>query len=190
MDRHDGGAQVFEGQDRESQVFGATGRQSPGPNAPARGRRTTCAVSVEEGPIASGGDPTRVGGAEVAELEAELTASRAKVRELELHADVDALTEVFNRRGFEREFKRASVHVARYSGSVALVYIDLDRFKFVNDCHGHAAADSVLKAIAAALLASVRTPDTVARVGSDEFTVMLWNLSEHDALAKAAALED
>jgi diguanylate cyclase (GGDEF)-like protein len=128
--------------------------------------------------------------AEVIRLEAELSALRAKIRELELCVDIDALTEVFNRRGFDREFRRASAHVARYGGSVALVYVDLDGFKSVNDCHGHAAGDAVLRAIASMLLASVRTSDIVARLGGDEFAVMLWNLSEQDALIKAAALED
>jgi diguanylate cyclase (GGDEF)-like protein len=147
-------------------------------------------ASAEEWPLASSVDHKRLAVAEVIRLETELLALRAKIRELELCVDIDALTEVFNRRGFDREFKRASAHVARYGGAVALVYVDLDGFKSVNDCHGHAAGDAVLKAIASVLLASVRTSDIVARLGGDEFAVMLWNLSEQDALVKAAALED
>jgi len=146
-------------------------------------------ASAEERPLASSVDHRRLAVAEVIRLETELSALRAKIRELELCVDIDALTEVFNRRGFDREFKRASAYVARYGGAVALVYVDLDGFKSVNDCYGHAAGDAVLKAIGSVLLASVRTSDMVARLGGDEFAVMLWNLSEQDALVKAAALE-
>ncbi|HEX4042737.1 MAG TPA: diguanylate cyclase [Xanthobacteraceae bacterium] len=59
----------------------------------------------------------------------------------------------------------------------------------MNDRHGHAAGDAVLKAIAAALLCHVRASDVVARIGGDEFAVLLWNLGETEAAAKAAALE-
>jgi diguanylate cyclase (GGDEF)-like protein len=127
--------------------------------------------------------------AEVARLEAELEAMRSRVRELEAHADRDPLTGMFNRRGFDRELRRAASFVQRYGARAVLVYIDLDRFKPVNDLHGHAAGDAVLKAVAAQLSAHVRASDTVARLGGDEFGLILWNLSEEDARAKAVALE-
>jgi diguanylate cyclase (GGDEF)-like protein len=127
--------------------------------------------------------------AEVTRLESELAATREKLRELETRAAVDPLTDVFNRRGFERELKRAVAYVARYGGSAALVYLDLDGFKSVNDRHGHAAGDAVLRAVAAALLQRVRASDTVARLGGDEFALLLWNLDEGNAIAKANALE-
>jgi diguanylate cyclase (GGDEF)-like protein len=127
--------------------------------------------------------------AEVARLEAELAAMRARVTELEAHAESDALTGIMNRRGFERELKRAAAHVRRYGGNAALVYLDLDGFKPVNDRYGHAAGDAVLIAVAAALVAAVRASDLVARVGGDEFAVLLWNLSPQDAHNKSQALE-
>ena len=127
--------------------------------------------------------------AEVARLERELAGMRAKLRELETRADVDPLTDVFNRRGFDREFKRVVSYVARYGGNAALVYLDLDGFKQVNDRHGHAAGDAVLQAVAATLLQRVRASDTVARLGGDEFALLLWNLDEGNAIAKASALE-
>src|SRR3954453_14749594 len=126
---------------------------------------------------------------EIERLNAALKAEQAKVRELEASADVDALTEVFNRRGFERELKRTLAYIKRYWTRAALIYIDLDGFKPVNDRHGHAAGDAILQAVAATLTQSVRASDTVARLGGDEFAVILWNLSEADAAAKAAALE-
>jgi len=127
--------------------------------------------------------------AEVERLAAELDASRRHIRELEARIDIDPLTETLNRRGFERELMRSLAYVKRYGVSAALVYLDLDGFKPVNDRHGHAAGDAVLKAIAAALIRRVRASDVVARIGGDEFVVLLWNLSEADAVAKAAALE-
>jgi len=128
--------------------------------------------------------------AEVDRLQAELAATRAKVAELEARADVDPLLDIFNRRGFERELKRALAYVTRYGTQAALVYLDLDGFKPVNDTHGHAAGDAVLQAVAAALTRGVRASDTVARLGGDEFAVLLWNLGEAHAAAKAAALEE
>ncbi len=127
--------------------------------------------------------------AEVARLEAELAALRARVAELETRAERDPLTGVLNRRGFERELKRAHSYVARYSANAALIYLDLDGFKPVNDRYGHAAGDAVLKTVAAALAGAVRASDAVARIGGDEFAVLLWNLSAHDAQKKALALE-
>ena len=127
--------------------------------------------------------------AEVDRLAAELEASRARITELEARIDIDPLTETLNRRGFERELKRSLAYVKRYGVSAALVYLDLDEFKPVNDRHGHAAGDAVLKAIAAALISHVRASDVVARIGGDEFVVLLWNVSDGEAAAKAAELE-
>jgi diguanylate cyclase (GGDEF)-like protein len=127
--------------------------------------------------------------AEVERLSAELTASRLRIGELESRIDVDPLTGTFNRRGFEGALVRSLAYVKRYRATAALVYLDLDQFKPVNDRHGHAAGDAVLKAVAAALLREVRASDIVARVGGDEFAVLLWNMTEAGALSKAAALE-
>ncbi len=127
--------------------------------------------------------------AEVERLATQLEQSRARIVELEAKIDVDPLTELLNRRGFERELKRSVAYVKRYGASAALIYLDLDGFKPVNDRHGHAAGDAVLKAVAAALLANVRASDVVARLGGDEFVVLLWNVSGPAAAAKAIALE-
>ena len=127
--------------------------------------------------------------AEVERLAAALKASQTRISELEARIDVDPLTETLNRRGFERELKRSLAYVKRYGVSAALIYLDLDGFKPVNDRHGHAAGDAVLRAIAAALIRKVRTSDIVARIGGDEFVVLLWNVTEDEAAAKAAALE-
>jgi diguanylate cyclase (GGDEF)-like protein len=127
--------------------------------------------------------------AEVDALAAELEASRARINELETRIDIDPLTEIRNRRGFFRELERSLAYVKRYGTSAALIYIDLDGFKPVNDRHGHAAGDAVLKAIAAAFVQHTRTSDVVARMGGDEFAVLLWNVNGAAAAAKASALE-
>src|SRR2546429_611685 len=85
---------------------------------------------------------------------------------------------------------RAIAYIKRYRAGGALVVLDVDRLKPVNDAFGHAAGDRVLKAIVTTLLAQVRASDVVGRLGGDEFALLLWNLSETDAKAKAAALEE
>jgi diguanylate cyclase (GGDEF)-like protein len=127
--------------------------------------------------------------AEVDALATELEVSRAQIVELETRIDIDPLTEIRNRRGFARELARSLAYVKRYGTSAVLIYIDLDDFKPVNDRHGHAAGDAVLKAVAASLVRHVRTSDIVARMGGDEFAVLLWNVRGAVAAAKAAALE-
>jgi diguanylate cyclase (GGDEF)-like protein len=126
---------------------------------------------------------------EIERLQAALKAEQTRVKELEASADTDPLTQVFNRRGFDRELKRSLAYVKRYWTRAALICVDLDGFKPVNDQHGHAAGDAVLTAVASMLARSVRASDTVARLGGDEFGLILWNLSEADAAAKAWALE-
>jgi diguanylate cyclase (GGDEF)-like protein len=127
--------------------------------------------------------------AEVERLEQELAAARTRVTQLETLADVDSLLDILNRRGFERELKRSLAYVKRHGTDAALVYLDLDDFKPINDRHGHAAGDAMLKAVAETLARVVRASDVVARIGGDEFAVLLWNCSETDAQAKAQVLE-
>jgi diguanylate cyclase (GGDEF)-like protein len=127
--------------------------------------------------------------AQVERLERELQAARSRMATLEARADVDPLTDLPNRRGFERELKRSLAFVKRYGASAALLYLDLDGFKSVNDRHGHAAGDAVLKAVAMVLNRHVRASDVVGRLGGDEFAVLLWNIGEADAGKKALAIE-
>jgi diguanylate cyclase (GGDEF)-like protein len=133
-------------------------------------------------------DPIRLA-AEIASLKAELAVLRARVAELETHAERDALTGVLNRRGFERELARAHSYFERYGGNAALIYLDLDGFKPVNDRHGHVAGDAMLVAITKVLLEAVRASDAVARLGGDEFALLLWNLTAQAAQNKALGLE-
>src|SRR4051794_29200066 len=93
-----------------------------GPRRALRGRSAAPEAATVEGPTQA--DPTRLA-AEVARLEAELAAMRERVADLEARAESDPLTGVMNRRGFERELKRAGAYVRRYGGNAVLVYLDL-----------------------------------------------------------------
>ena len=128
--------------------------------------------------------------AEIQRLKAELIDAEWKIAELEARADVDPLLGIFNRRGFARELTRSLAYVNRYGTAAALMFIDLDLFKGINDQHGHAAGDALLKAVAAGLAAHVRASDVVARFGGDEFAVLMWNLDAAQAAAKARELEN
>jgi diguanylate cyclase (GGDEF)-like protein len=127
--------------------------------------------------------------ATIRSLRIKLKEALQRVAELEAAADTDFLLEVPNRRGFERELKRAIAYMKRYRAGGALIVLDVDRLKPINDAFGHAAGDEVLKAIAGTLTRHVRASDVVGRLGGDEFALLLWNLSETDAKAKAAAFE-
>lgn len=127
--------------------------------------------------------------AELARLRGELARAQARIAELEERADFDPLLNVLNRRGFERELARALAYVQRYDAPAALLYIDLDGFKPVNDRYGHAAGDVLLKAVTAELVGHLRASDLVGRLGGDEFGVVLWNAGPAQAAGKARDLE-
>jgi diguanylate cyclase (GGDEF)-like protein/PAS domain S-box-containing protein len=96
-------------------------------------------------------------------------------------ADHDALTELYNRRRFEEELVEYGEYASRYKESGAVLLLDLDRFKYVNDTHGHKAGDEVIRAVGNALNESVRKSDVVARLGGDEFAVLLKNAGKAEA---------
>ena len=128
--------------------------------------------------------------AEIRRLKTQLTKAAARIEELQAAAETDFLLGIPNRRGFERELGRAVSFIQRYHASGALIVLDVDRLKPINDKFGHAAGDEVLKAVVAVLSRQIRSSDVIGRLGGDEFALLLWNLSETDAHAKAAALEE
>jgi diguanylate cyclase (GGDEF)-like protein len=122
-------------------------------------------------------------------LKAQLTEALNRIEALQAASETDFLLDILNRRGFERELHRSIAYIKRYHASGALIVLDVDRLKPINDAYGHAAGDQVLKAIVAVLASQVRSSDVIGRLGGDEFALLLWNLSETDAKAKAASLE-
>jgi diguanylate cyclase (GGDEF)-like protein len=99
---------------------------------------------------------------------------------LEALALNDPLTGLANRRLLNDRMSMSLLHARRDQSSMALVYLDLDGFKQVNDTLGHGTGDILLKMVAERLLATVREEDTVARLGGDEFLLSLWHVSGVD----------
>jgi diguanylate cyclase (GGDEF)-like protein len=112
----------------------------------------------------------------------------AVIRQLVTAADTDYLTGLLNRRAFDLEFGRQVDRAQRSGLPLALAMFDLDHFKQVNDRHGHAVGDQVLRDFAALLQRELRGGDTLARVGGEEFAVVLFGVDLDDAVAFAARI--
>lgn len=123
-------------------------------------------------------------------LAAERDELAEKLAAAEALADRDTLTPTFNRRAFIRELHRTMSEVERYKTPAAVLYVDLDGFKALNDAYGHAAGDAVLKHVGRLLGDSVRESDIVGRLGGDEFGVILNHANADEARAKARSLGD
>ena len=158
--------------------------------APARKAAKPRKGGVEPKAAVSGRFPANRSKATIRRLRKELADAQELVGKLQASADTDFLLGILNRRGFERELNRSVAYIKRYHATGALIVLDVDRLKPINDAFGHAAGDHVLKAVAAAVTSQVRASDVLGRLGGDEFAVLLWNLSETDARAKAVALEE
>jgi two-component system cell cycle response regulator len=104
--------------------------------------------------------------------------------EMETLALHDALTGLPNRRLLMDRLSLAIAHARRNKRIMAVMYLDLDGFKLLNDTLGHDAGDTLLSLFAARLVAAVRQEDTVARLGGDEFVIALWELSHADDVAE------
>jgi diguanylate cyclase (GGDEF)-like protein len=109
----------------------------------------------------------------------------AVIRQLVTAADTDYLTGLLNRRAFDVEFRRQCDRARRSGPPLALAMFDLDHFKQVNDRHGHAVGDQVLRDFAELLERELRGGDTLARVGGEEFAVVLFGVELDDAVAFA-----
>jgi diguanylate cyclase (GGDEF)-like protein len=118
-------------------------------------------------------------------LERENRQLKARVAELERLVVCDTLTPLFNRRHFMEELDRWCWRTHRYGGEYGLLFIDVDNLKAVNDGNGHLAGDALLIEIAKALLGAVRRSDIVARVGGDEFAILLDTIPQSELPGKA-----
>ncbi|MDP9126447.1 MAG: PAS domain-containing protein, partial [Pseudomonadota bacterium] len=113
-------------------------------------------------------------------LATDVSALKNVEKQLGLLVRADVLTGVANRYSFNEAFPLALSRARRAMSGLALMYLDIDHFKSINDSLGHAAGDEVLKAFAQRLQQSVRTTDTVARLGGDEFVVILEGVNSHE----------
>ncbi|MGD8841866.1 MAG: GGDEF domain-containing protein [Gammaproteobacteria bacterium] len=110
-------------------------------------------------------------------------------RELELHSNLDTLTGLLNRRALQDVANTMFQRLHRNRTPFAMLFADLDRFKAVNDAHGHAAGDRILKQFADILRRSIRATDVAARFGGDEFVMLLEDTSMVEAEAVALRIQ-
>lgn len=128
--------------------------------------------------------------ARIAELEGQVARLSDEVERWKALADHDTLTPALNRRAFVHELARTIAYCRRHGVSAAVLYLDLDGFKAVNDAYGHPAGDAALIQVAQLLNAQVRESDIVARLGGDEFAVLLLNADQMAGTVKAQSLTE
>lgn len=112
---------------------------------------------------------------------ADITDAHKRAQQLSHDASHDALTGLLNRREFERRLQSAHQKAAIDSSTLALIMLDLDGFKHINDRFGHTAGDDALRHVASVLKRSARANDAIARLGGDEFVLLLENCGLNDA---------
>ncbi|WP_374709588.1 PAS domain S-box protein [Massilia scottii] len=120
-------------------------------------------------------------------LSTDVTAARRHEANLKALANTDTLTGLPNRRSYEAELEAALARSVRNRTGIALMYLDIDRFKQINDTLGHAWGDEVLREFARRLLGAVRKTDTVSRLAGDEFTIILESVRSPEECATIGA---
>ena len=120
-------------------------------------------------------------------LATDVTALKDVERELQRLARIDTLTGLANRRQFDELLEQALARSRRARAPLALIFLDIDRFKAINDTHGHGVGDAVLMEFAARLLANLRANDLAARLAGDEFVVILDGLASVDEASGVCA---
>ncbi len=127
---------------------------------------------------------------EISRLRRELRMLRLANAELERVAVRDTLTPLYNRRFFLKALSQRLVHARRYNTKAALLFIDVNQMKYINDAFGHSAGDYALVHTAHVVQKHIRATDLAARLGGDEFAIILEEVEEEQALAKAEQLAD
>lgn len=124
----------------------------------------------------------------VAEARQIIAQQQEQIEKLQNLSVTDELTGLFNRRGFALQMSTALEESRRTDIGGVLIYADIDDFKAINDCHGHAAGDAALKKVSETLADRVRRHDSVARMGGDEFAALLTRTSSDSGFARARQL--
>ena len=127
---------------------------------------------------------------EISLLRGKVARLQERVEQLDQLAHQDSLIDLPNRRGFMRELERLIARVDRYGAKGAMLFVDVDGLKMINDTLGHRAGDEALIQIANMLSKGVRHSDVVARIGGDEFGILLENSDDPAAHETAARLID
>jgi diguanylate cyclase (GGDEF)-like protein len=127
---------------------------------------------------------------EISLLRGKVARLQERVEQLDQLAHQDSLINLPNRRGFMRELERLIARVDRYGINAAMLFVDLDGLKVINDTFGHRAGDEALIQVANLLAKGVRHSDVVARIGGDEFGILLEASDEGDAHETATRLVD
>ena len=125
---------------------------------------------------------------EIARLRVEISKLESKVRQLDQLAHLDPLISLPNRRGFMRQLDALIARVKRYGDHGAMLFVDIDGLKGINDSRGHKAGDEALIRVSEMLVSGVRSGDCVARLGGDEFGILLEHADEAIANETAARL--
>lgn len=157
--------------------------------APSPARTEIPAPPVSTGaPAAAPGDMDEMR-QEILALRRELRLLRIANAELERVAIRDTLTPLFNRRHFLTALHERLTRAQRYNSRAAVLFIDVNRLKYINDVYGHGAGDYALVHVAQLIETHIRTSDVAARLGGDEFAIILEEVDEEQALAKADDLD-
>lgn len=127
---------------------------------------------------------------EIDALRGRIAQLQERVEQLDMLAHEDSLVNLPNRRGFMRALERLIDRVSRYEEKASLLFVDLDGLKFINDSFGHQAGDQALIQVARLLVGGVRKSDVVARIGGDEFAILLSHSDEESARETANRLVD
>lgn len=127
---------------------------------------------------------------EISRLRGDIARLETKVEELDRLAHQDPLVPLFNRRGMLRELEMMIARHERHGTAAAMLFVDLNDLKQLNDEFGHVGGDAALVSVAEKLLAGTRVNDCVARLGGDEFCVLLDHADQKSALETAERLVD
>ena len=127
---------------------------------------------------------------EIGRLRAHVAQLEQRVEQLDQLAHQDSLIDLPNRRGFLRELERLIARAGRYDAKGAMLFIDVDGLKAINDSFGHGAGDEALIQVADLLAGGIRKSDVCARIGGDEFGILLESADEKSAHETASRLID